>query len=153
MPFSPGDIVEIKTPAGLAYVQVTHNHTAYPEIVRVIEGCFNERPSDIRKLARRATAFTTMVPLSGALELHKIEGTKIGSENVPDKDKPFPTFKMPIRDKKGEVVYWWLWEGDGLRHTLVDDGSYDGYPVREVPTITNFLERIRSTVTKSSALA
>ena len=144
MSFSPGDIVEIKTAAGLAYVQVTHNHAVYPEVVRVIEGLFDERPKDIRALVRSATVFTTMVPLSGALELHKIEGMKISSQSVPTQDKPFPTFKMPIRDKNGDIVYWWLWEGDGLRHTLADDGSCDDYPVREVPTIASFIERITS---------
>lgn len=99
MQFSPGDVVEISTPEGLAYVQVTHTHVAYPEVVRILPGIYKDRPA-LAVLSSAKTRSVVMMPLGGALQHGKIEGARIGTAEIPAPDKKFPTFKMPIRGKR-----------------------------------------------------
>ena len=143
MQFSPGDLVEIETTGGLAYAQITHIHPAYPEVLRILKGLHAARPADLRQLDQRPTAFVTMFPLASALDRQELAGRKVGSLTVSSEHKAFPTFKMPIYDKRGNVAYWWLWDGDGLTYKVDLDGSYDAYPRREVPTVAEFLRDIR----------
>jgi hypothetical protein len=141
MQFSPGDVVEISTPEGLAYVQVTHTHVAYPEVVRILPGLYQERPA-LAAVPSVKTRSVVMIPLGGALEHGKIKGMRIGTAQIPKSDRKFPTFKMPIRGKNGEIVYWWLWEGDGLTYTLEDDLRLQDASPREVPTLQDFLSML-----------
>lgn len=141
MQFSPGDVVEISIPGGLAYVQVTHTHVAYPEVVRILPGLHQERPA-LGTVASVPTRSVVMIPLGGALTHGKLQGAKIGAAEIPKADKKFPTFKMPIRGKKGEIVYWWLWEGEGLTYTLEDDPRLKGASQREVPMLQDFISML-----------
>ncbi len=127
--FSPGDIVEIETGAGLAYVQVTHDHPSYPPVVRAFAGQFDTRPVDPRALADGPVAFTALVQLDAVLA--RMEAPHEVIAHVPVTED-FPTFRMPIRDKAGEIVYWWYWDGRGLRHGAADDDEHELMPRREV---------------------
>jgi hypothetical protein len=131
----------MSTPEGLAYVQVTHTHVAYPEVVRILPGIYKDRPA-LAVLSSAKTRSVVMMPLGGALQHGKIEGARIGTAEIPAPDKKFPTFKMPIRGKKGEIVYWWLWEGEGLTYTLEDDPRLQNASQREVPTLQDFLSML-----------
>lgn len=141
MKLSPGDIVEITTESGLAYVQVTHNHVSYPEVVRVLPGPHETRP-EITLLAKAPTVFPAMFPLGGALEQGRISGRKVGTYAIPDRDRTFPTFRMPVRDRQGNVVYWWLWDGEGLRFETGSGPGNDELPLREVMPLDNFMARL-----------
>lgn len=142
MKLHPGDIVEIQTPGGLAYVQVTHNHASYPEVVRALPGLHQERPDDLETLARSASLFTSMLPLGGAIEKELIRGARIGSATIPEQHRAFPTFRMPIRDKRGGIAYWWLWDGEGLRYETDLDDQAAEFPMREVMSIDAFLDKL-----------
>lgn len=72
--FQPGDIIEVKLQNGLGYVQVTHNHPAYPEVVRALPGRHSKRPDDIAMLVAGKTAFTCMLPLFSVMEKGGLEG-------------------------------------------------------------------------------
>lgn len=141
MQLNLGDVVEILTSKGLAYVQVTHTHVVYPEVIRILPGHYQKRPP-LADLSSAKTRNVAMIPLGGAMEHKKIQGEKIGSAKIPKSDKKFPTFKMPIRGKRGEIVYWWLWEGDGLAYTLEDDPRLQNAFQREVPTVQDFLSML-----------
>jgi len=142
MKLSPGDIVEIRTGSGLRYVQVTHNHVSYPDVVRVLPGTHESRPSDPADLAKHETVFSAMMPLGSALESGRLDGEKIGHAAIPEAEKAFPTFKMPIRDKDGGVAYWWFWDGEGLSYAADLSPKAEKYPTREVMTIERFLEKL-----------
>jgi hypothetical protein len=49
---------------------------------------------------------------------------------------------MPIRDKKGEIIYWWLWDGRGLSYDVELTEAQDALPLREVMTGKRFLELV-----------
>jgi hypothetical protein len=141
----PGDIVEIKTDRGLAYVQVTHDHRSYPQVVRVLEGLHQERPSDVEEIAATGTLFSALLPLESMLERGAVPGERIGRAAIPESDRDFPTFKTPIRDKAGAIAYWWYWDGEGLRYDVEPREATDSMPTREVMTARTLLERLVET--------
>src|SRR5438874_2360723 len=52
-----GDILEIATPAGLAYLQYTHRIPMWGALIRVLPGVFPERPSDFHGLVAKRERF------------------------------------------------------------------------------------------------
>jgi hypothetical protein len=141
----PGDIVEIKTDKGLAYVQVTHDHRSYPQVVRVLEGLHQERPANIEEIAATATLFSALLPLENMLERGAVAGERVGHAAIPESDRDFPTFKTPIRDKAGAIAYWWYWDGEGLRYDVDPREATDSMPMREVMTARTLLKRLVET--------
>ena len=139
--FVPGDIVEIETLRGLAYVQVTHDHRAYPQVVRALPGFYSKRP-DLDALARGKSSFVAMVQLSEAGGGMR----KAGSAPIPETDRPFPTFKMEIRDKidgvRKDIAYWWFWDGEGLTYDTNPDAAMRNLPSREVLSAKRLVERM-----------
>lgn len=140
--FSPGDVVEIRTPKGLAYVQVTHRHPSYPEVVRALSGLHQGRPDHPDALAAEPASFTAMIPLKGALDRLKLQGEVVARAEIPEADRAFPTFRMPIRDKEGNVAYWWFWDGEGLSYDVELAEGQDRLPMREVMSAERFLARL-----------
>lgn len=142
--FAPGDVVEIETDQGLAYAQVTHRHSSYPTVVRALDGLHDSRPADLAALIAGATAFVTMIPLAAALRQAGATFDRVGQVKVPQAHRTFPIFRMPIRDKAGEIVYWWLWDGRSLSFEVDLDQTQSVLPMREVMTGSRFLEMLRT---------
>ncbi|MEX2519897.1 MAG: hypothetical protein WD969_11255 [Paracoccaceae bacterium] len=142
---APGDIVEIQTGGGLAYVLVTHLHSSYPPVVKALPGLFNMRPVDLCALAAKQAAFTAMIPLSSALSRLGVTAEVVDHAEIPTADQAFPTFRMPIRDKRGEIVYWWLWDGESLRYDVELDAAQSDLPLREVLSAERFLKQLIET--------
>ncbi|MCC6007439.1 MAG: hypothetical protein JJU40_07160 [Rhodobacteraceae bacterium] len=131
-PLAPGEIVEIETPAGLAYVQVTHLHPAYPEVVRGLAGLHMSRPADLEMLARAPTCLTVLSPLGAALSRNEMQARRLGRASLPEQARRFPVFRMPIRDRRGGIVYWWFWDGEGLSLMPPQGAPGESLPLREV---------------------
>lgn len=140
--FVPGDIVEIETPYGMAYVQVTHDHPSYPQVVRVLPGLHPVRP-DLDALVRQKAPFVAMVQLSddGSAAIRKVANAPIA-----EADRPFPTFKMEIREKiegvRNAVAYWWFWDGDSLAYNDDPTPEQRQLPLREVLSIRELVLRL-----------
>ena len=134
--FSPGDIVEIATGRGLAYAHVTHMHPSYPPVVRLLGGLHAERPADP---GAGEAALTALVPLGEVLRKLGLAHEVVA--RVAPEAGAFPTFRMPIRDKQGEIVYWWYWDGRGLSFDAGREGAGD-LPLREVMGAARFQEAL-----------
>lgn len=137
---APGDVVEIDVGSQKAYVQITHNHSSYPPVVRVLEGLHDKRPSDLNALVFGKTRFITLIPLGSAMARVGADCEVLGSHEIPADHRDFPTFRMPIRDKQGQIVYWWFWDGLGLSYDDTLDAVQENLPLREVMTGARFLE-------------
>jgi hypothetical protein len=140
--FRPGDVVEIRTERGLAYVQVTHDHPSYPEVVRALMGLHRHRPADIERLVAMDTLFVSILPLGDMVRRGAVEGELIGNTAVPGKYAVFPTFKTPIRDKTGGIAYWWYWDGESLNYEAQPREATNRMPTREVMSASTFLKRL-----------
>ena len=138
---TPGDLVEIHVVGDKkAYAQITHSHHSYPPVVRVIKGLYDTRPADLDSLVSGKTSFVAMIPLASAMTRAGATVEKLGSYQVPLEHRDFPTFRTPIRDKKGEIVYWWFWDGRGLTYDVELTEAQSALPMREVMTGARFLE-------------
>lgn len=141
--YSPGDVVEIETPSGLAYVQLTHSHPSYPPVVKILVGPYESRPDNVSVLASK-DATVAMVPLSGVLKKLGLRHSRVGTSEIPHLEQSFPIFKTPIRGKAGEIIYWWFWDGQGLTYSSELTDAQEKFPLREVVSSERFLELITS---------
>ena len=86
-----------------------------------------------------------MVPLVGAIESGRLKARRVGHASIPEAARAFPTFRMAIRDKKdgvrGDVAYWWFWNGDGLTYSAEPPADGERMPFREVLSVEEFLRR------------
>lgn len=142
--YQPGDIVEIRLEQGLAYAQLTHEHKSYPPVVRLFRGLSDSRPSDLEAHVAQAPRLTAMIPLEQALDRLGLAHEKAGSAALPEDERKFPTFRMPIRDKQGEIVYWWFWDGQGLSYSVELDAIQDSLPLREVMSSARLLQELQA---------
>lgn len=141
--FSAGDLIEIEIKSGLTYLQVTCLHPSYPEVIRHIEGVYVNRPSDLELLTTQQSKILGMAPIAKLIESGSIIGRKIGAVKIPQNYTVFPTFQMPIRDKQGQVIYWWFWDGDGIWYESDQKTvKHYNFPIREVMTANMLLQRI-----------
>ena len=138
----PGNLVEIAIGQKKAYAQVIHNHSSYPPVVRALDELHDERPRKLDELVVGKTRFVAMIPLATALARAGVEFETLGTFDIPDEHRDFPTFRMPIRDKQGEIVYWWFWDGRGLSYDVELSEAQGSLPIREVMTGSRFLELI-----------
>ncbi|HLJ26019.1 MAG TPA: ribonuclease E inhibitor RraB [Candidatus Angelobacter sp.] len=100
-----GDIVEISTPTGLAYVQYTHDGGSSGELVRVFPGLYVNRPADFAALARQKELYFVFYIMNYALRVGLAE--IISNQPVPEWAKPYPTMRHAVAlDDFGRVVCW-----------------------------------------------
>jgi hypothetical protein len=109
-----GDILEIPTKKGLAYVQLSHNHEIPPlsmgELIRVLPGFFPERPAEFQSLANQKELYHTFIGAE-VLVRRKIFSV-VGHAEVPAAARKFPLFRAGAITPAGKVEYWWLWDGE-----------------------------------------
>jgi hypothetical protein len=101
-----GDVLEIGTPAGLAYFQYTHQHQTYGGLIRVLPGTYEERPTAGRlsELVRRRERFVVFFPVRAAANRGLV--SVVANEPIPPHAQSFPLFKS------GRPGNWWLWDGE-----------------------------------------
>lgn len=135
---APGDILEITTDAGPRHLQVTHVRAPYPDVIRAIAPVSGARSAT--EIAKGKTAFTAMVELSRALSDEAAQTRTIGHAPVPEDARAFPLFRLPIRNRDGEIVYWWHWDGEGLR--VAPEAGDSDLPTREVMPMVRLRARL-----------
>src|SRR5262249_40506795 len=95
-----GDILEIRTSAGLAYFQYTHQHPEYGGLIRVLPGIYPQRPEALTELAQGPERFVVFFPVRAATNRGLVS---IAAEaSIPPHARAFPLFKA------GRPGNWWL---------------------------------------------
>jgi hypothetical protein len=133
----PGDVLAIETPQGTRHVQITHIRAPYPDVLRAITP---NGATDASAVAKGSTAFVAMVELGRALADGAVGIQFIGHASLPAADRAFPTFRLPIRDKAGNIVYWWAWDGEGL--TVSPEAANSSLPIREILPFDSLRQRL-----------
>jgi hypothetical protein len=102
---SIGDIVEIRTPAGLGYVQYTHDAGTNGELVRVLPGLYTKRPSDFAALARQKELYFVFYIMNYALRTGQAE--VVSNQSVPEWAKAHPMMRHAAAfDDFRRVIRW-----------------------------------------------
>ncbi len=158
--YFPGDILALTTPAGPRYIQVTHERAPYPDVIRAIRTDGADANAEI--VAKAPTAFVAMVELgglggpdsrggmagpsgpsglggSGSAQLPTVR--RVGHATIPASCQRYPTFRMPIRDREGTIVYWWTWDGEGL--AVAPEAGDTDLPLREVLSVDRLIRRLQ----------
>lgn len=116
----PGDILEVQTPRGLAYVHYTGRHPEYGDAIHVLPGFFATRPADFMALVTRPEAYFTFYPASAAVSQGLVE--IVASHPVPQ-GQVFPAVyrREGASNREGRVLAWIICEG--AKETLVRELS------------------------------
>jgi len=100
-----GDIVEISTPAGLGYVQYTHDGDTEGELVRVLPGLYADRPSDLATLSRQKELYFVFYIMDYAVRAGLT--TVVSNQPVPDWAQEPPMMRHPASfPALGRVTRW-----------------------------------------------
>lgn len=106
-----GDVLEIRTPRGLAYAQYTHQNAKFGGLIRVLPGFYQERPVDLGPLVGGPSAFVVFYPVRAAVSQGVV--SVVENRPVPEHAHDFPLFRSgtpdPITKKVGT---WWFWDGE-----------------------------------------
>jgi hypothetical protein len=137
-----GDIIEIPTNKGLAYAQYTHRDAAFGALVRVLPGFHQERPTEFREIAAGQTRFATFFPLQGMVNKKIV--TVVSNEPIPERDRPFPTFRAPMHDSSGKVSSWWLYDGEREWRIGELTAEQRKLPIRQTVNDTLLVDMIES---------
>ena len=106
-----GDIVEVQTGKGKAYVQFSHDARRHGgALIRVLPGLHQHRPDHLDQLAAGPELYFTIFPLKHALAQRLV--TKVGHQPVPESARPFPLMRAPGWYRDGKVLDWWLCDGE-----------------------------------------
>jgi hypothetical protein len=106
-----GDVIEIATPAGVAYAQYTHEHRdppRYGSLLRILPGLY-ETPPHVTALVQQEERFRVFFPLGAALNrgIFRI----VANEDVPLSKQAFPLFRSRTVVKDVGAGPWYMWDG------------------------------------------
>lgn len=132
----PGDVLEFETPAGLAYLQITHRDPVRQELVRVLPGTYPERPRDVAGLVGGPERFLAFYPADLAARQHLAQ--VVAKFPIPGHAQGFPAMLLEgMDDRDGRILTWWLY--DGKRERPLDEQALKGY--RHLPVVRGLLHQ------------
>lgn len=111
----PGDILEVSTSRGLAYIHYTARHPEYGDTIRVLPGFFATRPADFASLAASVEAYFTFYPV-GAAVYHGLVQIVARIPVAPGKELPL-RYRRRGASNSERIITWFIW--DGTKDTLV----------------------------------
>lgn len=146
-----GDIFELKTNKGFAYIQYVNKYNDppnYGDLVRLLDGTFSERPTEFKTLAEKREAYYLFIfSVRTSIKWGDIE--LVGHEEVPKKFKTIPEFRItgvpdPITRK---VDFWRLWK-NGKEYPIGKmKRKYLDTPTLGVSNIKGLIEEIEDDYT------
>jgi hypothetical protein len=86
-----GDVIEVATKHGFAYVQLTHRGRLIGDCVRVLPGFFTERPKDFRPIVQQHSELQLQTAMG--IWVHRGNFAVVAHEPVPESEKDLPLFK------------------------------------------------------------
>lgn len=100
-----GDVVEISTPRGLAYVQYTHSDRDMGELVRVIPGLYASRPLNLAELVRGSELYFVFYTLMYAVRAGQAK--IVSNEPLPEHAQAEPLMRHASgRAADGRITGW-----------------------------------------------
>ena len=138
-----GDVLEILTSRGLAYAQYTNQIPKRGGLLRVIEGCYENRPSDLAALVKGDLQFETLFPVTAAVSRGIF--AVVGNVQIPHDRQALPVFRSGMPPPGGGPIRnWWLWDGEREWQVGVLDPEQWKLPRSSIINDTLLVERIES---------
>lgn len=97
-----GDIFEIETPAGLAYIQYTHSGGDEGELVRVLPRLYSARPTDFAELAKQRELYFIFYTLEYALRDHQTQF--VAHQPIPDSAQAYPLMRWTLSGRSWKIL-------------------------------------------------
>jgi hypothetical protein len=110
-----GDIFEINTPKGKAYLHYIHKDSVTGELIRVLKGLYSERPMDLDILAASEERYIISFPLSAAVKQKIVESVGYFAASNFSKPKLMRT----EHNIRGEFLGWHLVDTETWQRQLV----------------------------------
>lgn len=105
-----GDILEVSTPRGLAYVQYVGKHPEYGAAIRVLPGFFQSRPTDWNALLAQEGYFT-FYPVGAAVAQQVVE-VAANQPIPPGRELPTRFRREGWTTPEGRVTTWFICDGE-----------------------------------------
>lgn len=110
-----GDIFEINTPKGKAYLHYINKDPITGELIRVLQGLYSERPVNFNELASLKERYIISFPLTAATKQKIVE--PVGSYSASDFSKP--KLMRTEHNVRGEFLGWYIIDTDTWQRQLV----------------------------------
>lgn len=110
-----GDIFEITTPEGKAYLHYIHKDSVTGELVRVLQDLYSERPKDLNEIVTLKERYMVSFPLSAAARKKIVE--PVGHYSASNFSKP--KFMRTEHRIRGEFLGWHLIDTETWHRQLV----------------------------------
>lgn len=123
-----GDIYEISFSSGYGYVKVTHHHQTYLDVLRIDTKKYDHALDDP---SNANFEVLVLYPLSHSIESGKIKARKCLSDPSSAESTPFPEFRFAVLNRRGDPIYWWIWNGDSIKPADPDKDISD-LPIRQI---------------------
>ncbi|MBO9123004.1 MULTISPECIES: hypothetical protein [unclassified Rhizobium] len=137
----PGDVFEINTARGEAYVQFMQKNKLMGSAIRVLPGTYVGGNSDIESLVRTDAGYWIFFPLSAALKAKVVR--RVGAFEIPSHSKKLPLFRSGVVDPAtGRIENWWLWDGENSRMVGAITDEQRRLPIKSIWNDTLLVERI-----------
>ena len=106
-----GDVFELETPKGLAYLQYAYYDPQMGELIRVAPGTYGTRPANLATVIAGCEIFYTFFPLATALKQKIIR--RISNYEIPVHVARPPVLRSPgrVNMTSKRIENWWLWDG------------------------------------------
>lgn len=113
-----GDIFEINTPKGKAYLHYIHKDEKIGrELVRVLQGLYSERPDSFNKIAASEERYMIFFPLSAANRKKIVE--RVG--HYPADNFSMPKYMRDEHNIRGEALGWHIIDTGTWKRELVKE--------------------------------
>jgi len=137
----PGDVFEISTASGQAYLQFMQKNKLMGPAMRVLPGTYVDGNPDIGSLVRTAAGYWIFFPLAAALKAKILR--PVGAFEIPSHAEKLPIFRSGVVDPAtGRVENWWLWDGENSRMVGAITEEQRKLPIKSIWNDTLLVERI-----------
>lgn len=117
-----GDVFELETTKGKAYVQFVHDNKDVSELIRILPGLFSECP-DLESIVSKKEEFFVHFPLKAAFKKGIVRF--VGSFELPDGLKLPQKMRTEVVDNNGDLIGWHIVDYSSWQRESISDLTED----------------------------
>ena len=116
-----GDVFEVDTPRGKAYIQYVSHNEVIGELIRVLPGVYDKRPENLMEIVNKKGDYFIHFPVKAAKKQKIVE---LISHFALPKGLEIPKkFRTEITDKDGNLAGWHIVDYDTWQRDTISELS------------------------------